>query len=107
LFCAFIWRNPNLFWTELTRSAPPPLANARSTKEKFCSHFLICARPIFSSKRKTKLFFGILLWTSRATGLRFWRAGKNFPPLKLSFNFCPPDWLSGKVWAGAESYTLE
>jgi len=34
------------------------------------------------------------------TGLR--QAGKNFPPLKLPSNFCPPDWLSEKVWAGAE-----
>jgi len=46
---------------ETKETAPPPLANARHTTEKFCSHFLICARPIFSSKRKTKLFFGVLL----------------------------------------------
>ena len=61
----FFRENPNAeFW----RFAPPPLADARSDKEKFCSRFFICARPIFSSKRKTKLFFGGLLFESRAAG---------------------------------------
>ncbi|OGZ00033.1 MAG: hypothetical protein A2945_04305 [Candidatus Liptonbacteria bacterium RIFCSPLOWO2_01_FULL_52_25] len=50
-------------------AAPPPLAITRHPKEKFCLRFRICARPIFSSKRKTKLFFDVLLSPSRAAGL--------------------------------------
>jgi len=30
-------------------------------RKKFSLHFLICARPIFSSKRKRKLFCWVLL----------------------------------------------
>jgi len=52
----------------------------RSAKEKFCSQFFICARPIFSSKRKTKLFFGSLLFASREAGLRFGSGEAEFPP---------------------------
>jgi len=36
-------------------------AAARRSAKKFSLHFLICARPIFSSKRKRKLFCGALL----------------------------------------------
>ena len=47
---------------------PPPLANARQPTKKFSSHFLICARPIFSSKREKKLFCRLLLLTEQAAG---------------------------------------
>ena len=60
--------------------SPSPFADARHPAKKFFSHFLICARPIFSSppaprlqragKRKRKLFCGVLLLTSRAA----WRS---------------------------------
>jgi len=49
-------------WGEfrLARAEAKPRRPARSeqtAKEKFCSQFFICARPIFSFKRKAKLFF--------------------------------------------------
>jgi len=31
----------------------------------------------------------------------FGQAGKNFPPLKLPSNFCPPVYSLGEVWTGA------
>jgi len=50
-------------WGEfrLARAEAKPRRPARSEqtdKEKFCSQFFICARRFFSSKRKTKPFFG-------------------------------------------------
>ena len=78
------------FFERNWRSAPPPLADACHAKEKFSLHFLICAPPIFSSppaprlrragKRKRKLFCWILLWMSRAAGLRFGSGEAEFPP---------------------------
>ncbi|MCX7997311.1 MAG: hypothetical protein N2691_06205, partial [Patescibacteria group bacterium] len=59
-----------VFWTKFEHflskttndSLRPATARfARSAKEKFCLQFFICARLIFSSKRKTKLFFVGLL----------------------------------------------
>ena len=49
-------------------------------RKKFSLHFLICERPIFSSKRKRKLFCWVLLSTSRAAGLRFGSGEAEFPP---------------------------
>ena len=49
----------------------------------FSSHFLICARRFFSSKRKRKLLCGVLLLTSRTAGLSAFciRSGvEEFPP---------------------------
>src|SRR3989344_4017662 len=69
-------REPSLNETD----APPPLANARHPAKKFSSHFLFCARRIFSSKRKRKLFCGALLCTSRAAGLHFGSGQAEFPP---------------------------
>ena len=84
----------------IKEAAPPPLANARR-QAKYSLQFLICARPIFSSKRKTKLFFGVLLLTEQGGGASLWLAGKNFrwgwhsqPP----FIFCP---LATKSMGGA------
>jgi hypothetical protein len=62
-------REPFLNGTK--EAAPPPLANARHPKEKFCSLFLICARPIFSSKRKRKLFCWLLLLTEQSPKEKF------------------------------------
>ena len=76
-----LFENARTFFERNWRSAPPPLANARHPAKKFSSHFLICALPIFSSKRKRKLFCWVLLWTSRAAGLRFsGRRAKIFLP---------------------------
>ena len=75
-----LFENARTFFERNWRSAPPPLANARHPAKKFSSHFLICARPIFSSKRKRKLFCWVLLWTSRAAGLRFGSGEAEFPP---------------------------
>ncbi len=78
-----------VFWTKFEHflsktnndSLRPATARfARSDKEKFCLQFFICARPIFSSKRKTKLFFVGLLLTSRVAGLRFGSGEAEFPP---------------------------
>src|SRR3989344_4982318 len=69
-------REPSLNETD----APPPLANARHPAKKFSSHFLFCARPIFSSKRKRKLFCWALLLASRAAGLRFGSGEAESPP---------------------------
>jgi len=55
----------------------------RHPAKKFSSHFLICARRFFSSKRKRKLLCGVLLWASRAAGLSAFciRSGvAEFPP---------------------------
>src|SRR3989338_8059421 len=49
-------------------AAPPLLANARHTKEKFCLHFRICARRIFSSKIKGKQNFSLVFCFERAGG---------------------------------------
>ena len=78
-----------VFWTKFEHflsktnndSLRPATARfARSAKEKFCLQFFICARPIFSFKRKTKLFFVGLLLTSRVAGLRFGSGEAEFPP---------------------------
>ena len=63
-------------------ASPPPLATTRHPAKKFSSLFLICARPIFSSKRKRKLFCWVLLRTSRAAGLAsiFCKNTAEFPP---------------------------
>ena len=84
------FRQPGgVFWTKFEHflsktnndSLRPATARfARSAKEKFCLQFFICARPIFSSKRKTKLFFVGLLLTSRVAGLRFGSGEAEFPP---------------------------
>lgn len=69
--------------TPTKEAAPPPLANARRPAKKFSSHFLICARPIFSSKRKRKLFDWLLLLTEQAAGAASFciRSGMaEFPP---------------------------
>ena len=73
----FFDENPNAeFWT----LRPAAARFARCPAKKFSSHFLFCARPIFSSKRKRKLFCWPLLWTSRAAGLRFGSGEAEFPP---------------------------
>src|SRR3989338_794106 len=69
--------------TPTKEASPPPLANARQPAKKFSSHFLICARQFFSSKRKRNLFGWLLLLTEQAAGaasfcIRFGMA--EFPP---------------------------
>jgi len=65
--------------TPTMEAAPPPLADARQPAKKFSLHFFICARLIFSSKRKRKLFCWLPLLTERAAGLL--RSGAaEFPP---------------------------
>jgi len=73
----FFDENPDC---EIWMLRPAAARFARCPAKKFSSHFLICARPIFSSKRKRKLFCGTLLWTSRAAGLRFGSGEAEFPP---------------------------
>ena len=68
------------FFERNWRSAPPPLASLAVPQKSFLRNFLFCARPIFSSKRKRKLFCWPLLWTSRAAGLRFGSGEAEFPP---------------------------
>ena len=52
------------------KEASPAVARKpRHPAKKFSSHFLICARRFFSSKRKRKLFCGVLLLTSRTAVL--------------------------------------
>jgi len=67
-----------------TKEANPATARqARHPAKKFSSYFLICARRFFSSKRKRKLFFEVLLLTSRTAGLSSFciRSGvAEFPP---------------------------
>ena len=77
MFELFLSKTPN------KEAAPPPLANARQPAKKFSSHFLICARRIFSSKRKRKLFCWLPLLTERAAGAASFciRSGMaEFPP---------------------------
>ena len=57
-----------------------PLASLAVPQKSFLRNFLFCARPIFSSKRKRKLFCGTLLLPSRAAGLRFGSGEAEFPP---------------------------
>ena len=120
----FFSENPNAeFW----RSAPPPLADARHPAKKFSSHFLICARPIFSSKpphqilvwwvkEKENFFAGFCSWRagrrerslSRNCGTSA-RARRNFYPIANLFCFgapTPPFRLA-LAWAGLFSAELE
>jgi hypothetical protein len=62
-------------------AAPPPRADARQPAKKF-SLLFFCARRIFSSKRKRKLFCWFLLLTEHAAGLAsIFRSGAaEFPP---------------------------
>ena len=73
----FLSKNPN-------KEASPAVARKpRNPAKKFSSHFLICARRFFSSKRKRKLLCGVLLLTSRTAGLSAFciRSGvAEFPP---------------------------
>ena len=62
------------------RSAPPPLADARHPAKKFSSHFLICARRIFSSKRKRKTFWLGSALNEQGGGASLRQAGKNSFP---------------------------
>jgi len=63
MFELFLSKTPN-------KEASPAIARKpRHPEKKFSSHFLICARRFFSSKRKRKLFCGVLLLTSRTAGL--------------------------------------
>ncbi|MFA7581887.1 MAG: hypothetical protein WCX99_03155, partial [Candidatus Paceibacterota bacterium] len=74
--------------TPTNEAAPPPLANARQPAKKFSSHFLICARRIFSSKRKRKLFGLLLLLTEQAAGAASFRIRSGmaeFPPTPFLF----------------------
>ena len=85
----FFDENPDC---ELWRSAPP-LADARHPAKKFSSHFLFCARLIFSFKRDWKLFcFDVWLNAKRrkhfplVARLRLAeQAGKNSFPQTPSF----------------------
>src|SRR3989344_5907828 len=77
-------REPSLNETD----APPPLADARHPAKKFSSHFLFCARPIFSSKRKRKFFcFGFRAQSAGRRGFALAR-GQKFPPPN-PLHFCP------------------
>ena len=63
MFELFLSKTPN-------KEASPTVARKpRHPAKKFSSHLLICARRFFSSKRKRKLFCGVLLLTSRTAGL--------------------------------------
>ena len=77
MFELFLSKTPN-------REASPAVARKpRHPAKKFSSHFLICARRFFSSKRKRKLLCGALLSTSRTAGLSAFciRSGvAEFPP---------------------------
>ena len=77
MFEPFLSKTPN------KEATPPTLANARQPAKKFSSHFLICARRFFSSKRKRKLFGWLLLLTEQAAGAASFciRSGMaEFPP---------------------------
>ena len=79
------WTKSELFLSKTpTKEANPATARqARHPAKKFSSYFLICARRFFSSKRKRKLFFEVLLLTSRTAGLSSFciRSGvAEFPP---------------------------
>ena len=81
-----------VFWTKFehflsktpNKEASPAVARKpRHPAKKFSSHFLICARRFFSSKRKRKLFCWVLLLTSRTAGLStiwFRKEKAEFPP---------------------------
>src|SRR3989339_181220 len=77
MFELFLSKPPN-------KEASPAVARKpRHPAKKFSSHFLICARRFFSSKRKRKLLCGVLLLTSRTAGLSAFciRSGvAEFPP---------------------------
>src|SRR3989338_7212818 len=77
MFELFLSKTPN-------KEASPAVARKpRPPAKKFSSHFLICARRFFSSKRKRKLLCGVLLSTSRTAGLSAFciRSGvAEFPP---------------------------
>ena len=53
-------------WTN--ESAPPPPRSARVSRKKMFSASLICARPIFSSKKEENIFCGTLPSILRAGG---------------------------------------
>ena len=77
MFELFLSKTPN-------KEASPAVARKPlHPAKKFSSQFLICARRFFSSKRKRKLFCGVLLLTSRTAGLSAFciRSGvAEFPP---------------------------
>ncbi|OGG39556.1 hypothetical protein A2127_00490 [Candidatus Jorgensenbacteria bacterium GWC1_48_12] len=70
-------------------AAPPPRADARHPKEKFCLRFRICAHPIFSSLNEKSIFLWCLALTSRAAGLAsiFCKNTAEFPPHPTSAVF--------------------
>ena len=66
----------------------PPPRTAAYLAEKFSLHFLFCARPIFSSKRKRKFFcFGFRAQSVWRRGFALAR-GQKFPPPN-PLHFCP------------------
>src|SRR3990172_294771 len=77
MFEHFLSKTPN-------KEASPAVARKpRHPAKKFSSQFLICARRFISSKRKRKLFCGVLLLMSRTAGLSAFciRSGvAEFPP---------------------------
>ena len=77
MFEHFLSKTPN------KEASPATARKPRHPAKKFSSQFLICARRFFSSKRKRKLLCGVLLLTSRTTGLSAFciRSGvAEFPP---------------------------
>jgi len=84
-----------------TNSLRPAAARfARCSAEKFSSQFLFCARPIFSSKRKRKLFCRTLLLPSRAAGLRFGNGRAKIPSPQPP-SFLPARWIARFAGAAA------
>src|SRR3989344_3876669 len=85
---------------KLWRAGTPATARfARQPQRKMFLAFRICAPPIFSSKRKTKLFFGVLLSTSR------WRDWPHFDLAREKRNSPPQPFLFARpsVQFGARS----
>ena len=83
--CGVFWTKFEHFLSKTLNKEASPAATRkpRHPAQKFSSHFLICARRFFSSKRKRKLLCGVLLLTSRTAGLSAFciRSGvAEFPP---------------------------
>jgi len=96
-------RELSLSETPTKEAAPPPLADARQPAKKFSSHFLICARRIFSSKRKRKLFGWLLLLTERAAGLKRSGAAEFPPPLPSA----APSLRRRKIFGGPDKWEYQ
>jgi len=114
------WTKSELFLTKIRTAnfeRPTAARFARCPAKKFSSHFLFCGRPIFSSKRKRKLFLLTSALNEQGGGASLRQAGKNsFPQTPFLFarllsgfakNFSEDDGLQNNKGGGFRFQILD